>query len=106
MYEKLITVMQGDALGVQAYEECSRIAATAITEKSGDAAPFLLLGMIANRFIDAYRDQPLSRKTAEDQAKRYVELCSAFREAFEKGSDADKLNILNETARAYNAETL
>jgi hypothetical protein len=106
MYKKLIDVMQGDALGVQAYEECSRIAATAIAEQPGAAAPFLLLGMIANRFIDAYRDQPLSRKTAEDQAKRYVELCEAFREAFENGTDADRLRILNETAKAYNAETL
>ncbi|OSQ35999.1 hypothetical protein [Thalassospira mesophila] len=106
MYDKLITVMQGDALGVQAYEECARIAEKAIRDQPEAAAPFLLLGMIASRFIDAYRDQPLSRKIAEDQAKSYIALCTAFREAFEGGSDADRIKVLNDTAYAINTENL
>lgn len=95
---ELLGIIEGQSKGVRSYIECARTCQERINEYPDQAAAYYLLKIAANRFVDAYDDQPLVSTLADSEFlnfKSYVDQLQAV----EQDTDAaSKLGTLNRVA--------
>lgn len=94
----LLGIIEEQGKGVRSYGECARICQQRINQQPADAASYYLLKIAANRFVDAYDDQPLLSSLADSEFlnfKNYVEQLDA---AAIHDDATKKLEILNKVA--------
>lgn len=98
MFESLLEKLVESGYGVRAYEECSRDARGRISKEPENAAALLLISYAAQRFVDAYDDQPLPVDVANAELAQFSTMVKSLEAAFASGEPNKKLDQLNLTA--------
>ncbi len=95
---ELVEIIEDQGKGVRAYAECARMCRDRLQSRSGLSAAYLLLTIAADKFVDAYDDQPLLSQRAEDEFLRFKGYVDQL-QAGEQQTDATvKLETLNRIA--------
>ena len=103
MFASLVKGLNEQGGGVRAYDACAREARARMAREPENAAALLLISFAAQRFVDAYDDQPLTVDAAGaefDQFKSYVD---ALDEGFARATAEAKLAALNAVAAKFAA---
>lgn len=90
-WNKLESILLGPEIGIRALDQFAKTAIAAAPKDHKDALAFFLLGITADRFVEEYRDSPLSVANA---SARQVTLLAALQE-FKRlagGSDSEKFH--------------
>lgn len=98
MFESLVNGISEAGGGVRAYIACGRDARLRIAEEPENAAALFLIAYAAQRFVDAYDDQPLTVANAAEELSQITSIVQLLDNAFTKGSADSKLSALNEVA--------
>lgn len=98
MFDSLVKGLNESGAGVRAYDNCARNARARIADEPENAAPLLLISIAAQRFVDAYDDQPLSVEVAGQEFGLFSSLVKTLDEAYSSGSVEAKLGALNMVA--------
>ncbi|MDF1776677.1 MAG: hypothetical protein P1V13_11635 [Rhizobiaceae bacterium] len=94
----LLDIIENQGKGVRSYIECARICQERINEKPEDAASYYLLKIAANRFVDAYDDQPLLSNLADSEFLNFKNYVDQLHAAEQEADPAMKLSTLNRVA--------
>lgn len=103
MFNSLLNDLNEKGGGVRAYEACARAARARIAAEPQNAAALLLISMAAQRFVDAYDDQPLTVEAAGEEREAFGAMVETLGEAFSSGDEAAKLAALNKVAATFTA---
>lgn len=95
---ELIKVIQDQGKGVRAYIECARRCREQIKNDADQAAAYLLLTIAADKFVDAYDDQPLLSQRAEDEFLHFKNYVEKLVETDQSASSDIRLAALNSVA--------
>ena len=101
MFASLVKGLNEQGGAVRAYDACARAARGRVASEPENAAALLLIAFAAQRFVDAYDDQPLTVEVAGaefDQFKSYVDTLD---EGFSKGTADARLAALNAVAAKF-----
>ncbi len=93
---ELVSILETNGKGVRAYVECGREARRCITEYPEQAIAYFLLAVTADRFVEAYDDQPLYSDKAEEAYLRFKKHVDQIIRAEKENSDSVMLKTLNE----------
>ncbi|MEP3279227.1 MAG: hypothetical protein ABJN26_13195 [Stappiaceae bacterium] len=95
---ELVQVIEEQGKGVRAYSECARICQERLNTHPDQAAGYYLLKIAANRFVDAYDDQPLLSQTAEDEFQSYKHYADQLEPLHVSSDLNEKLDAVNRVA--------
>lgn len=95
---ELVGIIEDQKKGVRAYIECARICQERINAHSDEAAAYYLLKIAANRFVDAYDDQPLVSTLADSEFLNFKSYVDELHAVERESDSAKKLNTLNRVA--------
>ena len=98
MFDTFVKDLNVQGGGVRAYDAAARAARGRVAAEPGNAAALLLIAFAAQRFVDAYDDQPLTVEAAGEEFEQFSALVSALDKAFSDGSAEEKLAALNAAA--------
>jgi hypothetical protein len=98
MFKDLIAVLDDKGGSVRAYEAAARSARSRLAAEPENASPLLLIAYAAQRFVEAYDDQPLTLGAAGEEREQFEWIVSTLDKAFENGSAQDKIVALNAVA--------
>lgn len=98
MFDTFVKELNEQGGGVRAYDAAARTARARVAAEPQNAAALLLIAFEAQRFVDAYDDQPLTVEAAGEELEQFTALVSALGKAFDAGSAEDKLAALNAAA--------
>lgn len=101
MFTSLVKGLNEQGGGVRAYDACAREARARIVSEPENAAALLLIAYAAQRFVDAYDDQPLTVETAGAEFSQFSAYVTRLDEGFSKGTPEAKLQALNEVAAMF-----
>ena len=79
-----VEIIEANGKGVRAYRECARTAREALKSEPEQMTALFVLASAADKFIDAYDDQPLNGEEAEKEFLRF----KSYVETLESASDA------------------
>lgn len=95
---ELVKIIEDQGKGVRAYIECGRMCRDRFKTHSGQSAAYFLLTVAADKFVEAYDDQPLPSPSAEDEFLHFKSYVDQL-EATERETDpAKNLVTLNRVA--------
>lgn len=103
MFQSLIESLNEQGASVRAYEACARRARARIVDEPENAAALFLIAVAAQRFVDAYDDQPLTVDAANEELGAFKTYVDALESAFSNGSSDDKVAALNRVAAQLGA---
>ncbi|MFC3722445.1 hypothetical protein [Neoaquamicrobium sediminum] len=103
MFDTLVTGLNEQGGGVRAYEACARAARARIADEPENAAALFLISFAAQRFVEAYDDQPLTVDAAGEELEQFTAFVSTLDAAWANGSAEAKLEALNTVATRINA---
>jgi len=95
---ELMSIIESQNKGVRAYIECARICQERINSQSEQAAAYYLLKIAANRFVDAYDDQPLVSTLADSEFLNFKSYVDQLHAVEQEADPAMKLSALNRVA--------
>lgn len=95
---ELVQIIENQGKGVRSYVECARTARERIKTQSDNAAAYYLLAIAADKFVDAYDDQPLLSQNAEDEFLHYKNYVEQLEAAAAQAEASKKLDALNRVA--------
>lgn len=95
---ELVGIIEGQGRGVRSYIECARTCQERINENPDEAASYYLLKIAANRFVDAYDDQPLVSTLADSEFLNFKNYVEQLHAAELETDPAMKLSTLNRVA--------
>lgn len=98
MFDTLVKGLNEQGGGVRAYDSCARAARGRIAAEPENAAALFLISFAAQRFVDAYDDQPLTVEAAGEELEQFTSLVSALDAGWADGSAEAKLEALNKVA--------
>lgn len=98
MFDDLMRNLIDGGSGVRAYEHCAREARRRVADEPQNAAALLLIAYAAQRFVDAYDDQPLTVEAAAEELKQFSHIATTLNAAYLSGSAESKIKALNEVA--------
>lgn len=99
LFDTLVKSLDEQGAAVRAYEACARAARGRILRETENAAALLLISYAAQRFVDAYDDQPLTLDAAGEELEQFASLVSTLENGFvEKMSAEEKVAALNAVA--------
>ncbi len=98
MFDGLLKDLVDGGGGVRAYDNCAREARGRIAGEPENSAALLLIAYAAQRFVDAYDDQPLTVEAAAEELKRFTDITRSLDQAYLNGSAQDKIDALNRAA--------
>lgn len=98
MFSDLLKIVVDGGYAVRAYEDCARRARARIAAEPEHAAALLLIAYAAQRFVDAYDDQPLPVDEANDELARFTSMLNALEESAGSGDAKEHLAGLNQVA--------
>ena len=101
MFASLVKGLNEQGGGVRAYDACARAARARMASEPEKAAALLLISFAAQRFVDAYDDQPLTVEAAAAEFEQFKSYVDALDAGFAKGTDEAKLAALNAVAAKY-----
>lgn len=93
--QSLIDIIDEHGMGAQSYLECSREARRRLDVQTNSSAAYLIIALLAEKFVDSFYDQPLLTQTAEDQFRTFKSYISRLSEAEENGDANSILDALN-----------
>ena len=103
MFDTFVKELNEQGGGVRAYDSAARVARVRVASEPDNAAALLLISFAAQRFVDAYDDQPLTVDAAGEEFEQFSALVSGLDRAFSGGSAEDKLAALNAAAASLAA---
>ena len=103
MFDTFVKELNVQGGGVRAYDAAARAARARIATEPDHAAALLLISFAAQRFVDAYDDQPLTVEAAGEEFAQFSALVSGLDAAYEDGSIERKLAALNAAAASLAA---
>lgn len=95
MFQMLVKGLNEDGGGVRAYEACARTARARMAEEPENAAALFVIAIAAQRFVDAYDDQPLTVDAASQEFEQFRNLVETLDRAWSSGSAEAKIDALN-----------
>ncbi|WP_265519039.1 hypothetical protein [Nitratireductor luteus] len=98
MFQSLIESLNEQGASVRAYEACARKARARIVDEPENAAALFLISVAAQRFVDAYDDQPLTVDAANEELGAFKSYVDVLEKAFSNGSADEKVAALNRVA--------
>ena len=98
MFDIFLKELNEQGGGVRAYDATARAARARIASEPDNAAALLLIYYAAQRFVDAYDDQPLTVETAGEEMEQFSALVTGLDKAFASGSIDEKFAALNAAA--------
>jgi len=98
MFNDLKTVLDDKGGSVRAYDAAARAARARLSGEPDNAAALLLVAYAAQRFVEAYDDQPLTQDAAGEERAQFDWIVDTLDAAFESGSAEDKVAALNAVA--------
>ncbi|MCG6114205.1 MAG: hypothetical protein MEQ84_03310 [Mesorhizobium sp.] len=98
MFNDLKTVLDDKGGSVRAYDAAARAARARLSAEPGNAAALLLVAYAAQRFVEAYDDQPLTQDAAGEERAQFEWIVDTLDAAFESGSADEKVKALNAVA--------
>ena len=98
MFDTFLKDLNEQGGSVRAYEGCAVKAHARITSEPENAAALLLIAYAAQRFVEAYDDQPLTMTAADEELELFTEIVNTLDAAFKDGSEADRLSALNKVS--------
>ncbi|MAZ18223.1 MAG: hypothetical protein CL535_18095 [Ahrensia sp.] len=98
MFSDLLKIVVDGGYAVRAYEDCARRARSRIPSEPQNAAALLLISYAAQRFVDAYDDQPLPVDEANDELTRFSSMLGTLDESLASGDPEKELSGLNSVA--------
>lgn len=98
MFNSLLKGFSEQGGGVRAYDACAQAARARIAAEPQNAAALLLIGFAAQRFVDAYDDQPLTVEAASAEFARFSGMVAALDAAFSGENEQAQLAALNAAA--------
>ncbi|MGY6707605.1 MAG: hypothetical protein ACXIVF_04705 [Rhizobiaceae bacterium] len=98
MFNDLKTVLDDKGGSVRAYDAAARAARARLSSEPGNAAALLLVAYAAQRFVEAYDDQPLTQDAAAEERAQFDWIVDTLDSAFRNGSAEDKVAALNAVA--------
>jgi hypothetical protein len=98
MFDTLLKGLNEQGAGVRAYEACARAARTRIAGEPDNAAALLLISYAAQRFVEAYDDQPLTVEVAGEEFEQFSDIVKTLDSAHSGGSAEAKVAALNTVA--------
>lgn len=98
MFDIFLKELNEQGGGVRAYDAAARAARARVASEPQNAAALLLISFAAQRFVDAYDDQPLTLDAAGEELEQFTALVSGLDKAFANGSSDEKLAALNAAA--------
>lgn len=98
MFENFLEILEQQGGSVRAYEACAEAARAYMHEAPETAAACFVIFSAARRFVDSYDDQPLSSSTAKQEYDAFKADIRALSDAYDKGSDSDRLAAINRMA--------
>lgn len=98
MFDSLVKELNEHGGGVRAYDMCARAARGRIESDPENAVALLLIAHAAQRFVEAYDDQPLTLEEAGESFKEFSKMVAALDSAHSGGNAEDKIAALNQVA--------
>lgn len=98
MFNDLKTVLDDKGGSVRAYDAAARTARGRLAGEPDKAAALLLIAYAAQRFVDAYDDQPLTQDAAGEERAQFEWIVDTLEAAFESGSAGEQVAALNAVA--------
>lgn len=98
MFKDLMTVLDDKGGSVRAYDAAARTARARLTDEPENASALLLIAYAAQRFVEAYDDQPLTLGAAGQEREQFEWIVDTLDKAFENGSAEEKFAALNAVA--------
>lgn len=98
MFMDLLKIVVDGGYAVRAYEDCARSARARVGAEPQHAAALLLIAFAAQRFVDAYDDQPLPVDEANDELTHFSSIVKALEESVATGDAKTELEGLNKVA--------
>ncbi len=105
MFDTLLKNLDEQGRGVRAYDACARAARNNTINHPDKAAAFLLIAIAAQRFVDAYDDQPLTVEKAGEEFDQIGSLIALLGDAYATDSAEKKIAALNTVAAQLAAAT-
>lgn len=103
MFDTLVKGLNEKGGSVRAYEACARAARSRIAAEPDNAAALFLIAFAAQRFVDAYDDQPLTVEAAGEEMEQFSSFVSALDAGWAAGTAEAKLDALNKVAAQITA---
>ncbi len=104
MFDTFLKDLNEQGGSVRAYDGCARAARARIASEPQNAAALLLIAYAAQRFVEAYDDQPLSLKAAGEELEVFSDMVNTLDRAHKGGSPQEKLDALNAVAAKLAAQ--
>lgn len=98
MFDAILKDLNENGGGVRAYDICARDARTRIGDEPANAAALLLIAFAAQRFVEAYDDQPLTVEVAGKEFDEFSAIVNELDKAYTAGTAEAKLGALNTVA--------
>ncbi len=95
MFEVFLKELNELGGGVRAFDKCAREARARIASEPDNASALFLIAFAAQRFVEAYDDQPLTVDAATAERDAFQDVVKTLDKAFAGGSVDDKLSALN-----------
>lgn len=102
MFDQLLECLNEQGAGVRAYDACARMARARVSEEPDNAAAYLLLAYVAQRFVESYDDQPLSVEAASEEFQQFTDLVKMLDKAEADASADARIAALNVVAAKLN----
>ena len=100
MFDDLHKLLDEHGGSVRAYEICARTARSRAVAEPDNAAALFLLAMAAQRFVDAFDDQPITVQETAKEGEKIGGYITDLSAAFSQSDPAKKIAALNIVARA------
>ena len=97
MFDAFVKDLNEQGGGVRAYDAAAREARARVAREPQNAAALLLISFAAQRFVDAYDDQPLTVEAAGEEFEQFSAIIATLDKGY-AGSGDDKLAALNAAA--------
>jgi hypothetical protein len=94
MFKDLLKVLEKHNYGVRAYENFSQMCYRSAKDQPDHAVFFLLLSVMADRFVNQYDESPLTTTAADAQKDEILEIIEKMEEAISTNA-VDQINVLN-----------
>ena len=101
MFASLVKGLNEQGGGVRAYDACAREARSRMAAEPENAAALLLISFAAQRFVDAYDDQPLTVEAAGAEFEQFKSYVETLDDGFSMGTPEARLAALNSVAARY-----
>ena len=98
MVDSLVKTLDEQGGSVRAYDACARAARARIASEPENAAALFLISYAAQRFVDAYDDQPLTAKAAGEEFEQFRSMVGKLESGFAEASVEGRVAALNAVA--------